>query len=55
MKTSHISKHLDELKTTWDLSSEELMDIKQKMALYAMEATLDSVVRNEVYIICAED
>ena len=51
---SQITDFLDELKTTWDMSPEELNDIRQKMASYAMAATFDSSIREEVYKICSE-
>lgn len=46
-----IQSLLDELQTTWDFGPEELADIKQKMACYAVFASIDSVVQREAFII----
>ena len=42
-----IQNLLDELQTTWDFSPEELADIKEKMACYAVFACIDSEIRRQ--------
>ena len=43
-----IQKLLDELQETWDYTTEELNDIRDKMVEYAFYATIDSSVSEEV-------
>lgn len=43
-----IERYLEELKETWSYTTEELRDIKLKMANYAFAACLDSKVRKEI-------
>ncbi len=44
-----IQNLLDELQTTWDFGPEELADIKEKMAEYAILARMDMNARDEAY------
>lgn len=48
-----IQNLLDELQTTWGFGPEELADIKEKMACYAISADLDTDIRDEAYQIYA--
>lgn len=49
-----IQNLLDELQTTWDFGPEELADIKQKMACYAVLTCINAEVRDEAYSASAE-
>ena len=50
-----IDTYLNELKETWDFSSEQLVDIKAKMAYYASDSTMSSDVRKEAWKIAEEN
>jgi len=54
MKQEHIQHYLEDLKSTWDFTQEELNDIRDKMANYALAALMDSKVREEAFEICKE-
>lgn len=43
-----INQYLNELEETWGYTTEELRDIKLKMANYALAACLYSAVRKEI-------
>lgn len=45
---TYIDTLLKELKETWDFTTEELDDIKEKMTSYAIASNLDSLVRAEI-------
>lgn len=45
---------LERLQETWSLTTEELKDIRQEMAVYALSATVDSAIREEALAICDE-
>lgn len=46
-----IQSLLDELKATWSFDPEELADIKEKMAHYAVSAVMDSHIQQEALTI----
>ena len=52
MKSTYIQTHLDELEKTWDFTQEELNDIKERMAGYAVDALVDSQVADEATFLC---
>jgi len=49
-----IDELLEELEETWSLTSETIHDIREKMATYAVSATMDSKVFREAETICKE-
>jgi hypothetical protein len=46
-RTKMIENYIEELRDTWDLTSEELNHIRLVMAKYALNATIDSHIRSE--------
>ncbi|MDO8610979.1 MAG: hypothetical protein Q7R95_10650 [bacterium] len=48
IKIMKIDEYLNELKETWDYSTEELNDIKEKMICYAEDAMCYPSIKEEV-------
>lgn len=50
-----IRKNISELQETWDYTTEEMNDIRERILEIAFAATIDSAVREELKMLVMED
>lgn len=54
MNQQHVERYLSELRDQWGVTEQQSNRIREMMASYALDAVMDSSVRDEAAMICKQ-